>query len=258
MALNLAIRTIVGHVSDAMPNSASPAYATFGRRLQAMTIDAVIVVFGIVAIAMVGDFARDVPGSGRVLVAALYALFFLYEPVLVWRFGTTLGHRTMNLKVVDDATGGPPPFWRASARFVVKSVLGWLSFFAMAFTRRHQAIHDKVTHTTVQIRDLRLAAADDYHVERISDAIDPALPSPLRRSVIILLYTAALYLVGVVAGAVAFAMVGQTDLKVIGDLVAIFWLGGAILIVTAGWRGQLLGARRSRSLPGGQDMPVSH
>ena len=142
------------------------AYASFARRLQALTIDLVIVTFAFVAIAMLGDFARNVPGSGRVVVVAIYALLFLYEPVLVWRFGATLGHRAANLRIVDDVSDGPPTFWRSCARFAVKAVLGLYSFATMAFTRRHQAIHDMLTHTTVQIRDLGVAAPGDYHPER--------------------------------------------------------------------------------------------
>ena len=81
------------------------------------------------------------PGSGRVLVVLFYGLIFLYEPLLVWGFGATIGQRARTgLRVVDDATGGNPPFWRAFVRFVLKTVLGLPSGIAIAFTRRHQAL----------------------------------------------------------------------------------------------------------------------
>jgi uncharacterized RDD family membrane protein YckC len=221
-----------------------PAYAAFGRRLWAVALDAIVAGFGIVAIAIVGDFARNVPGSGRVLVVLLYAIIFLYEPLLVWGFGATIGQRAANLRVVDDATGGNPPFWRAFVRFVLKTVLGLPSFIAMAFTRRHQALHDKLTHTTVQIRDLDRAAAGDYHAERVKDAPDPAMPSPLRRIVIIVLYSAGLFLIGIVEVVLFVALFHAGDIDVLNSLFALFWTAGTLWVVIAGWQGLLIGARR--------------
>jgi uncharacterized RDD family membrane protein YckC len=222
----------------------TPAYAAFGRRLWAVALDAVVVGFGIVAIAIVGDFTRNVPGSGRVLVILLYALIFLYEPLLVWGFGATIGQRAANLRVVDDATGGNPPFWRAFVRFVLKTVLGLPSFIAMAFTRRHQALHDKLTHTTVQIRNLDRAVEGDYHAERVQDAPDPGMPSPLRRIVIIVLYSAGLFLVGIVEVVLFVALFRARDLEVLYGLFALFWIAGTLWVVIEGWQGLLFGARR--------------
>jgi uncharacterized RDD family membrane protein YckC len=207
------------------------AYAAFGRRLWAVALDAIVAGFGIVAITIVGDLTRNVPGSGRVLVVLLYALIFLYEPLLVWGFGATIGQRAANLRVVDDATGGNPPFWRAFVRFVLKTVLGLPSFIAMAFTRRHQALHDKLTHTTVQIRNLDRAVEGDYHAERVEDAPDPAMPSPLRRIIIIEVVLFA-------------ALFHARDLDVLNNLFALFWIAGTLWVVIVGWQGLLIGARR--------------
>ena len=220
------------------------AYAAFGRRLWAVALDAIVAGFGIVAITIVGDLTRNVPGSGRVLVVLLYALIFLYEPLLVWGFGATIGQRAANLRVVDDATGGNPPFWRAFVRFVLKTVLGLPSFIAMAFTRRHQALHDKLTHTTVQIRNLDRAVEGDYHAERVEDAPDPAMPSPLRRIIIIALYSAGLFLVGIIEVVLFATLFRARDLDVLNNLFALFWVAGTLWVVIAGWQGVLIGARR--------------
>ena len=220
------------------------AYAAFGRRLWAVALDAMVAGFAIVAITIVGDLTRNVPGSGRVLVVLLYALIFLYEPLLVWGFGATIGQRAANLRVVDDATGGNPPFWRAFVRFVLKTVLGLPSFIAMAFTRRHQALHDKLTHTTVQIRNLDRAVEGDYHAERVEDAPDPALPSPLRRIIIIALYSAGLFLVGIIEVVLFATLFHARDLDVLNNLFALLWVAGTLWVVIAGWQGVLIGARR--------------
>jgi uncharacterized RDD family membrane protein YckC len=112
---------------------------------------------------VVGDAARHVPGSGRVLVVLVYALI-LYEPIMVWGYSATIGHRVTNLRVIDEGSGGNPGLLKSLARFAIKTLLGLVSFLTMALTRRYQAVHDLLTHTTVQIRDLALAAPDDYHV----------------------------------------------------------------------------------------------
>jgi hypothetical protein len=101
----------------------------------------------------------------------------LYEPLLVaWR-GGTIGHFATNLRVVGPA-GGNPSFARAFARYVVKTALGLPSFISMTLTRRHQAVHDVLTRTTVQIRDSSRARPGDYYVPSptstaIQDLSDP-------------------------------------------------------------------------------------
>ena len=112
---------------------------------------------------------------------------------MVARYGGTLGHRVVNLRVVNDATGGNPGFLRALARFVIKTALGILSFTTMALTRRHQAMHDSLTHTTVQVRDLSRARPTDYSVER--EAEIEGLPSRGRRLAVIAAYLVALFVV---------------------------------------------------------------
>ena len=72
--------------------------------------------------------------------------------------GSTVGHYLCNLRVVDNKTGGNINFFKAVLRTLLKAVLGWLSFVTMATTRRHQAIHDLATNSTVQIRNAAQAS----------------------------------------------------------------------------------------------------
>ena len=225
-----------------------PAYASFTRRFQGVALDAVVVLTGVVVIAVISDMSRDVPGSGRVAVAALLGLIFLYEPVMVARYGGTLGHRVVNLRVVDDATGGNPGFLRALARFVIKTALGILSFTAMALTRRHQAVHDSLTHTTVQVRDLSRARPGHYRVERDAVEID-GLPSRGRRLAVIAAYLVALF---VVLAAVSGLLLPDTCLdgihctagqELVSRALGFAWLALSVVSIVAGWRGRLPGAR---------------
>lgn len=224
------------------------AYASFGARLRALVVDAAVVVAAIVALVVASEAARDVPGSGRVFVALVFALALLYEPVQVWRYGATIGHRSANIRVVADVSGGNPGFGRALSRFLIKSVLGIASFVAMALTRRHQAVHDSVTRTTVQIRDIGRARATDFAFER---AVDPTLqlPSRSRRAIVVLLYLVGAF---VAMSFVMGASVPQDCLDEVActagealaaNVISAAWLAVTVVLIIAGWRGRLWGAR---------------
>lgn len=230
-------------------HGAAPVFGTFSRRFQAMLWDAGVVLAAVAATIAFGAVAQDLPGVGRIMIVALVAELVLYEPLMVARFGGTLGHRRLNLRVVDEATGGNPGFLRSVARYLVKVVLGLPSFTTMALTRRHQAVHDRLTATTVRVRDLALARPADFQYERALP--DPALlPSRRRRVAVIGAY--------LVAGFVALAVVMDSTLSepcmmidecsagdtVLEQVLGLAWMGLSIGAVIAGWRGQLPGARR--------------
>jgi len=140
-------------------------YGRFPRRFQAVLIDGMVISLAMAAgisavIALNSDDLRRVIGF---LVAAGW---LLYEPVLVAFFGSTIGHYYCNLRVVDDR-GGNVGFIKAVVRSALKASLGILSFVSMATTRRHQAIHDVLTRSTVQIRDAAKASPETYRSERM-------------------------------------------------------------------------------------------
>jgi uncharacterized RDD family membrane protein YckC len=78
---------------------------------------------------------------------------------------------------VDARTGSWPSFGRAFVRFLIKTILGVISFFTMELSRRHQAVHDLLTHTTVHV------VAESEEVRPVAFAIgrDPADVVLLRR-----------------------------------------------------------------------------
>jgi uncharacterized RDD family membrane protein YckC len=258
---------VAGDVSETnAPRGAGPApddpvetptaYASFTRRFRALVIDSAVVCGAFVVLVVLGEMARDVPGSGRALGISLYALLLLYEPVLVARRGGTVGHGAANLRVVDERTGENPRFLRALSRYVLKTLLGLPSFLAMALTRRHQAVHDVLTRTTVRVRDIERASPIDFHYERVQ--VEPAgAPSRLRRVLVALAYVAGSYVLmsvvsffvlsdDCVAGAVCTA---ADDLR--ATVLGLAWLGAAAASVVAAWRARLWGCRgRPRVEPG--------
>src|SRR5215217_4317487 len=115
-------------------------------------------VVSLVVITIIGAVTDDVPGSGRVVIVALLGVVLLYEPILVSVRGATIGHRRVDLQVVT-GSGHRPGFGRALARYLIKAILGIPAFLTMMLTRRHQALQDILTGTTVQVRDPENAAA---------------------------------------------------------------------------------------------------
>jgi uncharacterized RDD family membrane protein YckC len=225
------------------------AYATFSLRVRALVIDFAILSTTMALIFVLSLFAEDMPGSGRVFLAAIFGIGLFYEPILVWRYGATIGHRRANIRVVSDRTQGKPTFLMALARFWIKSVLGLPSFVTMAFTRRHQALHDAMTRTTVQIKDL--ATASYYVTERELEPVDAAQLAPVwRRIAIILAYSALAYgamsIVGGVAeshGCAVYNECTATD-RATFTLLGLVWLAAEIALVVQGWRGRLWGISR--------------
>jgi uncharacterized RDD family membrane protein YckC len=225
------------------------AYASLSARLAAFVADCVVIALGLVFLVLGGAALDRVPGSGRAEVALLWALILLYEPVLVWRRGATVGHRRYGLRVVT-ARGTPLGFGRAFVRYLVKAILGLLSFVPMFLTRRHQALQDLLTHTYVVVAEPAEAPSHHMVAER-----EPAwlsdVPPVWRRLIVSALYLAGLFL------ALAFAYgtlpsecvehrqcsPGQ---RVAFELLTLGWLASSIGTAVIGWRGLLPGARRNR------------
>jgi uncharacterized RDD family membrane protein YckC len=231
-----------------------PRYGRFSRRFQAVIIDWMVImvaIFGAVFIAATLNSEH----LARTLGFSIAIGWLLYEPLLVALTGSTVGHYLCNLRVVDNRTGGNINFFKAVFRTVLKAVLGWLSFVTMGTTRRHQAIHDLVTKSTVQIRNLAQASPHHYRGEQ-TELSSAGMPSGVRRLIMVVLYLIAVVVVVwfatlglVAAGIVSLACIQidrcSTSENLVGSIVASAWLGVSALCIVLGWRGRLFGARKS-------------
>ncbi|CAN5444651.1 hypothetical protein BH11PSE4_BH11PSE4_35760 [soil metagenome] len=245
--------------------STPPRYARFGRRLRGIFIDWVITLAVIVAALLLATSVRS-DSFSRVLGLAVVAVLLLYEPLLVWRFGGTVGHFLSNLRVVDDRSGGNVSFPKAVARLLIKGALGRYSFLMITATRRNQALHDVVTRSTVQIREASKAASHHYISER--PALDATrMPSGWRRLLVIVLYGVLIAVVEIllvaivtVSGLLSSACLdrnvcaaGEALGSLLLNAMLLLSLPAMAIVIGLGWRGRLVGARRKTSLsqPGG-------
>jgi uncharacterized RDD family membrane protein YckC len=224
------------------------AYARFSRRLRALLIDAILfaLVF-YVGLLLIGSLQME-DAQRRSFLLIIAVGIVVYEPILVTLLGGTVGHRLTNLRVVDDVSGGNPGLLKAVARALVKDIVGWLSFATMAITRKHQALHDVLARSTVQVRDISRATATDYVSERSID-VPAGSVSRARRALVIVLYIALSYVaLGIVSSALlsnacmTLRRCAGIDLMLSYGTSAL-WLAVSIVFVVRGWRGRLWGCR---------------
>lgn len=152
-------------MTDNAPSSRTDGqafYANFPPRLNALTIDSLVLIVVSALVLTVAAFLQQMTTARVCLFIAWWLILFLYEPFLVWQFGGTVGHRLMNLQVVDNRTLTGLSAFKALTRYVVKLLLGIFSFLSMSLTRRHQAVHDLVTNSSVRIRDPNRAQPHQY------------------------------------------------------------------------------------------------
>jgi uncharacterized RDD family membrane protein YckC len=233
-------------MSDAVP-AAEPLYASFPSRIQAVMLDGVL----LVTVVLLGtSLAAAAPGSlGRWINLATILAVMLYEPVTVSRWGATLGHRALNLRVVHDGDGGPLPFPLALARWLAKAVLGLLSFMVMIVTARHQALHDLVGRSTVQVRDASRARPHDFLPARTAEGGRWVQRSILRRVALVIAYELALYVaLGLALGLSVSTHCIDVNLctpaeATIGKILGTVWIVSALALALLGWTGRLPGAR---------------
>jgi RDD family protein len=157
-------------LDGAAAESQTPLYARLGVRFRAWLIDYFLLLATFALAAGAGGALEKVPFAGAFLFGCWVLFALAYEPVMVWRTGGTVGHHVKNLHVVSERTGGRPGLFAALGRFLIKSVLGWLSFLNMLISERQQAIHDAVTGVTVRIKDPSLTRRRDYVRGRESGA----------------------------------------------------------------------------------------
>jgi len=234
---------------------APPKYARFTRRLRGLALDFILfLVLMVCALQIAVAFNNS--ELARIVGFGFAIGFFLYEPLLVSLLGGTVGHYLSNMRVVDDRTNGNVSFLKAVGRVAIKAILGWYSFISMVAARRHQAVHDLLTRSTVQIRDPALAKLGDYASERV-ELSSPGMPSIVRRITVIMLYLLVMYVI-VTVFFLAFVFVGLisneclrrqqwcsgTD-NVVMSILGLCMLAVMVLCLGLGWRGRLWGARMS-------------
>ena len=119
--------------------------SSFGRRLVAYLIDAILigVIYGVVA----AVFDTAVGSLAGFLVGIAYFAYFEGGPR-----GQTLGKMALGIRVVDFNTGGPIGYGRGVVRYlarILSAIVCFLGYLWMLWDKEKQCWHDKIATTVV-------------------------------------------------------------------------------------------------------------
>lgn len=223
-------------------------YPRLIRRIRAVLVDSVLVPISVFGSLILGDALGVSHVYGKVLLALLPV--FVLEPGLVAFTGGTVGHHLFKLRVARIDGQSNINIFAATLRFVVKLLLGWLSFIFVLTTTKHQAVHDLLARSVVVHKYPGELPAYEVLPERVLDSDSYAYPPAWRRVAVITGY----WLIALVAiSALGNVAVSDACMRVArcstGEHLFLLALDIALLLTLGwvsvqGWRGLLFGCRR--------------
>lgn len=117
-------------------------YPLLLKRVIALSIDGFLMLLAMVLIMYLSEESE---WSTIIRVGSGVVMVMMYEPLLT-AYDATLGQRMLGIRVRDERNPlGRISVAQAYVRFVVKGLLGWLSFITIHFNPKHQALHDLIS-----------------------------------------------------------------------------------------------------------------
>lgn len=172
------------------------------------------------------------------------------EPILVAFTGGTVGHHLMGVRITRLDGSGNIGILAATVRFVVKLLLGWLSFIFVLTTKKHQAVHDVIARSLVVHKNP--TGLPEYEVlsER-SIETEGYVQAPIwRRTSVVIAYCLFLFIAFSIAitfvssaGCVR-ARVCTTADALVRLVLSVLWLASTGWVIVQGWKGAIFGCRR--------------
>lgn len=116
-------------------------------RAKAAIIDVIIMIVMMLAVSDIFSNMENVPNYYKMI--AFVGIYLLYDPLFISLKGATIGHQICKIKVQRLDNGKNINLIQAIIRFVMKSILGIVSFFTVSQNQNGQAIHDGVVNSVV-------------------------------------------------------------------------------------------------------------
>jgi hypothetical protein len=193
--------------------------------------------------------------SVYIKAAGLILPFFILEPVLIALTGGTIGQHIKGIKVQSYTSGKNLNILLASIRFVIKALTGWWSFILVLTTKRHQALHDVISMSTVVNKTSDKLPATEALPERTFQEEGYLHPSRKLRASMILVYS---FFSSIALAALLNLLISRECLefnlcktieRTTASVLSILWFFTIGLIIVLCWHGRLVGCRRKRSDP---------
>ena len=165
---------------------ATVTYPRLIKRVRAVLIDSVLLPVAVFSVLLLGDSMGVSSALGKATLIVL--LIFVLEPGMVAFTGGTVGHHLLSIRVANRDGSRNINIFAATIRFVIKLVLGWLSFIFVLTTTKHQAVHDLVAGSIVVHKDTTGLPAYEVLSERTQETDAYTYPATGRRVAVITLY----------------------------------------------------------------------
>lgn len=223
-------------------------YPRLIRRVRAVLVDSVLLPVTVLAVLILGDSLGVSSVYGKVVLVVLPII--ILEPGLVALTGGTVGHHLLKIRVAKRDGSCNINIVAATVRFLVKLVLGWLSFIFVLTTSKHQAVHDLVAGSVVIHKDPTGLPGHEVLSERVQETDAFIYPPTWRRVAVIAAYWV-LVTVGLI---IASNLISSAECTkgyrctpvdyLLNISLNVAWLVGIGWITVRGWSGRLLGSRR--------------
>ncbi|WP_017733704.1 RDD family protein [Nafulsella turpanensis] len=133
-------------------------YPVLVKRLQALIIDMLLLLVCLIFISQLVRLLNGVPSVVR--ATTFIIVFVLYDPFMTSKYGGTFGHKAVGIRIGKaNAEKENINFLAAMIRFIVKSLLGWISLLTVTANSRKRAIHDLAGGSVVTFKKKFLADA---------------------------------------------------------------------------------------------------
>jgi uncharacterized RDD family membrane protein YckC len=127
-------------------------YVGIMERYKSILIDLMILIGLAYCCSLILDSFQNVPENLRISIFVFITI--LYEPIFVSLFGGTLGHFMMGIRVKKENDPSKNiNIIAAIFRWIVKSLLGWISLFTVSSGAKKQAIHDHLVGSVVIFKE---------------------------------------------------------------------------------------------------------
>ncbi len=123
-------------------------YPNIFDRVKAVLFDTVIIIGLMYVISLLFQAATGENTSLRIIAFA--TIWLIYDPLMTTIFGGTLGHQLIGLRVKSKKDESKNlNFFQAIIRYILKTLLGWISFITVSTKLNKQAIHDLAVSSVV-------------------------------------------------------------------------------------------------------------
>jgi uncharacterized RDD family membrane protein YckC len=124
------------------------------ERVKAIVTDSLVIIVFMFIASYVFSLFENVPDTAR--ISAFVFIFLIYDPLFTSLFGGTIGHMFLGIRVKRESDESKNIlFPLAIFRYIVKTLLGFISLLTISGNEKRRAIHDYLVGSVVVYVDVK-------------------------------------------------------------------------------------------------------